>query len=326
MRRRQVIASLGAAALSGLFKPAGAQAPARKTWRLGYLAPASIPHLLDAFKKGLHDLGYVEGQNLMIEYRFGEGPVQIFDKLAASLVQLAPDVIVTVATPATIAAKRATNTIPIVVATAGDLVGNGIVQSLSRPGGNVTGTTLYGLELSQKRLEVLKEAVPSVKQVTVLGNSDNVYNLRIWEDTVPAATVLGLRVVAVMVPGTAGLDHSFEDIRKTRPDALIVLSDASFNAARQQITRLAAEHRLPTMYEAREFVEAGGLISYGPNIAQMSYRAAAFVDKVLKGSRPADLPVEQPSAFELCINMRSARALGLTIPPTLLARADELIE
>src|SRR5215217_467471 len=325
MRRRQVIASLGAAALNGLVKPAGAQAPAGKTWRLGYLAPASIPHLLDAFKKGLHDLGYVEGQNLMIEYRFGEGPAQIFDKLAANLVQLAPDVIVTVATPATIAAKRATNTIPIVVATAGDLVGNGIVQSLSRPGGNVTGTTLYGLELSQKRLEVLKEAVPSVKQVTVLGNSDNVYNLRIWEDTVPAATGLGLRAVAVMVAGTGSLDKSFEDIRKTRPDALIV-SDASFNAAREQITRLAAEHRLPTMYEAREFVEAGGLISYGPNIAQMSYRAAAFVDKVLKGSRPADLPVEQPSAFELCINMRSARALALTIPPTLLARADEVIE
>ena len=301
MRRRELIGLFGISA-AGWPWIAASQPRRERTARIGYLAPAKIPHLLDAFKNGLRDLGYIEGRNITIEYRFANGEPD--DRLAAELAQLAPDIIVTLGTGATIAAKRTAGVIPIVVATAGDLVRNGIVQSLARPGGNVTGTTLYGPELSQKRLEMLKETVPGVKLVSVLGNSSNVYNLQLWSDIQPAAERLGLRVSAVMIPGVGALTQAFEVLSAERPEALIVLSDASFNSARHQIVQLVAENRLAAMYEAREFVEAGGLISYGPNIALMSYRAAAYVDKILKGALPAELPVEEPSTFELHVNLK----------------------
>ena len=294
--------------------------------RLGYLAPAKIPHLLDAFRSGLADLGYIEGQNLEIEYRFADGQGDRLVPLATELAQLRPDIIVTVATPATIAAKSVTNTIPIVVATAGDLVAQGLAESLSRPGGNVTGTTLFGRALSAKRLEILKEMLPVMRRVAVLGNAANAYNQQLWEDTQPAGQLLGLELFPVMVNGPSELDIAFSKIARGSADALIVLSDATLNSVRGEITRLAAEERLPAMYEAREFVEAGGLVSYGPNISIMTYRAAAYVDKIIKGAKPADLPIEQPTTFELYFNLKTAKALGLTIPPTLLARADEAIE
>jgi len=301
-------------------------AQSRKLLRLGYLAPAKIPHLIEAFKRGLADLGYVEGQNLEIEYRFADGRPEMLAELAAELVRLRPDIIVTVATPATLAAKNATTIIPIVVATAGDLVRPGIADSLSRPGGNVTGTTLYGFELSLKRLEILKEAVPGTRRVAILGNAENSYNQQLWEDTQPASGTLGLDLFAIMMSGPGELSTAFAKIAEDHADAVIVLSDATFNSVRREIAQLAAEKRVPAMYEAREFVEAGGLMSYGPNIADMSYRAAAYVDKIIKGAKPADLPIEQPSTFQFHLNLKTAKALGLTIPPQLLARADEVIE
>ena len=255
----------------------------------------------------MRDLGYVEGRNLSIEYRFaGENP-EHFDLLAIELVRLAPDVIVTVATPATLAAGRATSSIPIVVATAGDLVRSGAVQSLARPGGNVTGVTLYSVELSKKRLEVLREAIPNVKRVGVLArNANNLYNRLQGEDTEPAGGPLGLELKPIFANGVADLEAVFSKLGKERFDALVLLSDATFNAERHRIARLADALRIPTMHDAREFVEAGGLISYGPNLPALSRQAATFVNKILKGALPADLPVEQPSIFELVINQRAA--------------------
>src|SRR3954453_18316190 len=325
MRRRRFVVATGATMLSLAFRPLAAQ-PALRTVRIGYLAPARIPHLLEAFVGGLRDLGYVEGQNLSLEFRFAGEEPQRFDRLATELVKLAPDLIVTVATPATLAAKRATSSIPIVVATAGDLVRSGAVQSLARPGGNVTGVTLYSVELSQKRLEVLREAIPTVKRVGVLGNANNLYNRLQWEDTQPAGDSLGLELRPLFANGLSNLEAVFSDLEKEHLDALVLLSDATFNSERHRIARLADALRIPTMHDAREFVEAGGLISYGPNIPALSRQAATFVDKILKGALPADLPVEQPSIFELVINQRAARLLNLTIPSTLLARADEAIE
>src|SRR3954469_9831220 len=325
MRRRGFVVASGATMLSLVLSPSSAQRSLRNV-RIGYLAPTRIPHLVEAFVGGLHDLGYVEGPNLSFEFRFAGEEPQRFDQLATELVKLAPDLIVTVATPATLAAGRATSSIPIVVATAGDLVRSGAVQSLARPGGNVTGVTLYSVELSQKRLEVLREAIPTVKRVGVLGNANNLYNRLQWEDTQPAGDSLGLELRPLFANGVSNLEAVFSDLEKEHLDALVLLSDATFNSERHRIARLADALRIPTMHDAREFVEPGGLISYGPNIPALSRQAATFVDKILKGALPADLPVEQPSIFELVVNQRAARLLNLTIPSTLLARADEVIE
>src|SRR5215212_8998951 len=325
MRRREAIGIIGLGSFAARFGSLAAQ-PIPRSVRLAYLAPIRIPHLIEALTGGLRDFGYVEGQNLSIEYRFaGENPER-FELLAIELVRLAPHVIVTVATPATLAASGATSSIPIVVATAGDLVRSGAVQSLARPGGNITGVTLYSVELSQKRLEVLREAIPSVKRVGVLGNANNLYNRLQWDDTQPAGGSLGIELRPFFANGVRDLEAVFSGLEKERLDALVLLSDATFNAERHRIARLADGLRIPTMHDAREFVEAGGLISYGPNLPALSRQAATFVDKILKGALPADLPVEQPSIFELVINQRAARLLNLTIPSTLLARADEVIE
>ena len=326
MRRREFIASVGAAALSGLVKPAEAQAPPGKTWRLGYLAFAKIPHLLEALQTGLRDLGYVEGRNIAVEYRFANDQPEALERFAVELAQLAPDLILTVGTPATAAVKRATSTIPIVVATAGDLVATGIVQSVVRPGGNITGTTLFAIELGQKRLQILKEAFSGVKRVAVLGNARNPQTPLLWEDLQSAGRMLGLDLRPALLQGVQELDSTFAAFHREGVNALVVLSDSVFNSNRDRITKLAAEHRLPAMHEAREFVLAGGLMSYGPDIAHMSYLAAAYVDKILKGARPGDLPIEQPSKFQFIVNMRAARELGIEIPVVVLYRADEVIE
>jgi putative tryptophan/tyrosine transport system substrate-binding protein len=320
MRRRDFLGILGGAA--GWPIVARAQQP--KIYRLGYLAPARIPHLEDALFEALRNLGYVDGQNLKVEYRYGGG--EALAALAAELVELKPDLIVTVATSQALAAKRATTTIPVVMATAGDPVRLGVVASLARPGGNVTGVTLYGTELSAKRIELFREAVPRIKRLACLANANSTYTLVLWQEAEPAARALGLEPVLFQLQELGDLPATFREMEGKEANGLIVFSDALFNSARRQIIALAAEHNLPAMYEGQEFVEDGGLISYGPDIVEMTRRSAAFVDKVLKGTSPADLPIEQPTRFELAINAKSANALGLTLPPILLARADEVIE
>src|SRR5215204_6104706 len=291
MRRRAFIASVGAAALSGLVKRAEAQALPGRTWRLGYLAFAKIPHLVEALQTGLRDLGYVEGRNIAVEYRFANDEPEALERFAMELAQLAPDVILTVGTNATAAVRRATSTIPIVVATAGDLVQNRIVQSFVRPGGNITGTTIYSVELGQKRLQILKEAFAGVTRVAVLGNARSVLTSLLWEDLHPAGRKLGLDLRLALLEGAQELDSTFAAFAQEGMEALVVLSDSVFNSNRDWIVKLAAEHRLPAMYEAREFVQSGGLMSYGPDIAHMSYLAAGYVDKVLTGAKPCALPI-----------------------------------
>jgi putative ABC transport system substrate-binding protein len=324
VKRREFITLLGGTAATWPLTARAQQGP--RTYRLGYLSNAKLPHLIAALQAGLRDLGYVEGQNLMIEYRFAEERAATLDTLAAELVQLRPDAIVTVATDASLAAKRATTTIPIVMSTVGDPLRLGIVASLARPGGNMTGVTLYGSELAGKRLEVLKEAIPNIARVAVLGNPSNPSNEYYWQETQSAGRKLVIDVQRFNVKAPNELPAEFSNMTRNGAVALDVLSDPLFNGARQQIIGLAADHRLPAIYEAREFAEAGGLISYGPNIAELTRRSAAFIDKVLKGVNPADLPVEQPTKFELVLNVKTAKALGLTLPPMLLARADEVIE
>ncbi|WP_050425993.1 ABC transporter substrate-binding protein [Bradyrhizobium tropiciagri] len=323
MKRRRFITLVGGAAASWPLTALAQQASTR-VYRLGYLAPAHISHLVDALFGALRDLGYVEGQNLKVEYRYGTG--KELDELAAELAKGKPDVIVTVATPPALAAKRATTTIPIVMATAGAPVSLGVVASLARPGGNVTGVTLYGSELNAKRIEIFREAVPTIKQLAFLANAKNTYSRFLWGEAEPASLRIELKPVLYELQELSDLPATFLDMDHKQIDGVIVFSDALFNNARRQITALAAEHHLPAMYEAREFVDEGGLISYGPDIEEMTRRSAIYVDKVLKGADPSTLPIEQPTRFELAINAKSAKALGLSLSPTLLARADEVIE
>jgi putative tryptophan/tyrosine transport system substrate-binding protein len=322
MRRREFITLLGGTV--GTWPITVSAQQSSKIYRLGYLAPAPIPHLIDALVTTLRELGYVEGKNLKIEYRYGA--LETLDSLAAELVKLHPDAIVTVATPPAIAAKRATTTIPIVMATAGDPVRLGVVTSYARPGGNITGVTLYGTELSAKRVELFREAIPAIERIAFLANGKNLYSKFLWEETEPTARTLGLEPLLFSLQELGDLPGIFGEMERKGANALVVFSDALFNYARRQIIALAAQHHLPAMYDAREFVDDGGLISYGPDIAEMTRRSASFVDKVLKGINPADLPIEQPTHFELVINVKSARALGLILPPALLARADQVIE
>ena len=303
MRRREFIAGLGGAAAWPMV--ARAQQPV-KIYRLGYLAPARIPHLIDALLTGLRELGYVEGKNTKIEYRYGG--TATLDELAAQLVDLHPDAIITVATPSAIAAKRATTTIPIVMATAGDPVRSGIVASFASPGGNVTGVTLYGSELSAKRVEVLKEAVRQTTRLAALGNARNLYSQHSWEDMEPAARSLGLDPHLFMAQGLADVSEVFAAMERERANAVVVLSDALFNSARRQIIALAVEHHLPAMYEAREFVEDGGLMSYGPDIADMTRLRGLEVDGKLKLGRLFDRQVRGLDPFQHFIHERRRAA------------------
>ncbi len=297
-----------------------------RSLRIGYLSPARLPQLLEALHDGLRELGYIEGQNIVFDYKFAEGQGKTLDELAAELVRLGPDVIVTVASGPALAAKRATSTIPIVMATVGEPVGIGLVSSLARPGGNITGVTLYGSELARKRLELLKEALPGVRRIALLGNIANPFSAFSWNEIQPAGPSLGLELQLFTISELGEFPATFAAIAGNGSDALFVLSDALFNAARQEIVRLAAQHRLPSMFEAREFVEAGGLLAYGPNIAEMTRRSASLIVKIIKGANPGDLPIEQPTTFELSINVQTGRTLGITIPATVLLRADKVIE
>jgi len=283
----------------------------------------------DAFLQGLRDLGYSEGQNIVIEYRWAEGRDERFPDLAAELVRLKVDVIVTWATPAALAAKQATTTIPIIAGVMADPVRDGLVASLARPGGNITGTTFLGPELVAKRLGLLKEAIPGVSRVAALWHP-GVYSeptMRgMLKETEVAARALGVQLQLVGVRDPTELDSAFSAMTRERAGSLIVLPSPMLFGEHRRIVGLAAKSRLPAMYQAREFVDAGGLMSYGANLYENYRQAATYVDKILKGAKPADLPVEQPTKFEFVINLKTAKALGLTIPQSILIRADEVIQ
>jgi putative ABC transport system substrate-binding protein len=276
------------------------------------------------FRQGLLDLGYIEGQNLVIEVRYASR--ERLAEVVAELARLKVDVIVAAGTPAALAAKAATTTIPIVVAPAADLVGSGLVASLARPGGNVTGITSLTTELSGKRLELLKEMLPGISRVGVLWNSANPGAVRSWHETQAAAKKIGLQLTSLEVTRPDEIRRAFEIARGAKLPAMLVVQDTFTLAHPKTIVQLAATHRMPSMYGSGGFVEAGGLISYGANRKEIFRRAAIFVDKILKGGRPGDLPVEQPTQFELNISLRTAKTLGLAIPPSLLQRADQVIQ
>jgi putative tryptophan/tyrosine transport system substrate-binding protein len=324
MRRRNFIALLASAAAAWPLA-ARAQQPV-KVVRLGYLAPARLANLIEALRAGLRDLGYVEGQNLAIEYRFALGQTKSYDELAQELVSLDPSAIVLTGTPAALAVRRQTTTIPIILAPIADPIALGLARSLARPGGNVTGLTMYGTELAHKRIEIFKEAAPGIRRIAVLVNAENPLHHFLWNDIQPIAASLGLEFRLFAISDFNELPTMFSTMARDGFDALTLFSDAQFFSARRRIAELAAMHQLPAMYESRDFVEDGGLISYGPNVPDLSRRAATFVVKILSGAKASELPIEQPTKFELVINLKTAKALGLEIPPTLLARADEVIE
>jgi ABC-type uncharacterized transport system substrate-binding protein len=331
MDRRAFIIMVSGGILAG---PLAARAQPPKVARLGYLVTGSLesPEVRarrDAFRTGLRELGYVEGQDVLIEYRGADSKIERLLGLATELTRLKVDLIVAVATPAARAAQQVTITTPIVVTAMGDPVRDGLVASLAKPGGNVTGTTFLGPELVPKRLELLKQALPRVARVAGLRHpgafSDGTMK-DMLKETEAAAGTLGVQLQLVDVQSPDGLDRAFATMIRERAEALLVFPSTMLFAQGTRIVALAAKHRLPSMYNAREFVDLGGLIAYGASLIDLNRRAATYVDKILKGAKPADLPVEQPTKFELVINLKTAKALGLTMPQSLLVRADELIQ
>jgi putative ABC transport system substrate-binding protein len=274
----------------------------------------------------LRELGYVEGKSIVIEYRWAEGKFDRLPDLAAELVRLKVNVIVTVGPPATRAAKEATSTIPIVMAQDDDPVGNGFIASLARPGGSITGLATLAPEISGKRLELLKETIPRLSRVAVLGNSTRPGNAQLVKETELAAGALGVKLQYLDVLSSKDIETAFRAASKGRADAVLVLASPIVRDQSTQIADLAAKNRLPAMYSNSEYVETGGLMSYAADIVVMFRRAATYVDKILKGAKPADLPVEQPTKFELIINLKAAKQIGVTIPPNVLARADKVIK
>src|ERR1700730_5628615 len=324
-------AFIGAVAGSLLAAPLAAEAPqVGKVPRIGFLSvtsPSDRPPLLDAFRQGLRELGWVEGQNVVIEYRYAEGRVDRLPGLAAELVRLKVDLIVSWGTQGVTAAKNATETIPIVMIAVRDPVGTGVIASLVRPGGNVTGVSGYaGLEIVAKQLGLLKETIPKIRRVAILSNPANAYHQLAIREANVAARSLGVQLQLLEARGPNEFDGAFAAMAKERVGALLVLSDAVLNSHRTRLAALAARSHLPATQGAKGRVEAEGLMSYGPNFLDLFRRAATYVDKILKGARPGDLPVEQPTTYELVINLQNAKALGLTIPPSLLQRADQVIE
>jgi len=331
--RRVIVALVPAVALAlGTFSAPlalDAQQPG-KVPRIGVLLPGSASDdstALEAFRKGLRERGYVEGQSLIVEWRYAEGKLERLPALAAELVRLKMDVIVTASTPGAQAAKQATSTIPIVVATSGDPVGTGLVASLSRPGGNVTGLThLAGLEIFGKRLELLKEVIPTVSRVAVLWNSTNPPEAAALRELQGAAQSFRVTLLPKDVRSSGEFETAFTAMTRERPDALLVIESALTFRHRGVIVDFATRQRLPTVFGDEDAAKAGGLLSYATSFPDLFRRAAVYVDKILKGARPADLPVEQPTRFELVINLKTAKALGLTIPQSILIRADHVIQ
>ena len=297
--------------------------------RIGFLGNSTAAleaNLIGPFRDGLRDLGYVEGRDALIEFRWAEGKYERFPALIGELLALKVDVIVTAGTPAALAVKKATTSTPLVMIAVGDPLGTGIVPSLSRPGGNITGLTSISPELDGKRLELLREVIPGISHIAVLWNSASPLQVVGERRTQAAAEVLHIKVLSLGVRNEEGLEKAFAEIVRERPGALLVLADRLFLHHRQRIMDFAAQHRLPGVHAYRELVEVGGLMSFGPSYAGMHKRAAYFVDRILKGANPGNLPVERPASFELVVNLRASKALGLTIPQSVLLRATEIIQ
>ena len=322
MRRREFICLLGGAAATWPLR-ARAQQPPTKTPHIGIIDNAPI---WDYFRQGLHDLGYVEGQNIVIEYRTAQGETNRLAQAARELADMPVDIIVEFGSTAAHAAQMATKTIPIVMISIGDPVRAGFVASLARPGGNMTGNTILGPDLSPKRLQILKEIIPSVSRAAFLWNPDNASNVVIRDELQAAMPKLGMRLISVEVRNTSEFDTAFGAMLREHPDALLMTNDPFHQLHIKRIIAFLAENRIPGMFQTRENVLAGGFMSYGASLPVLFRRAASYVHKILQGTRPADLPVEQPTKFELVINVKTAKALGLTIPELFLLRADEVIE
>jgi putative ABC transport system substrate-binding protein len=327
---RKTPAILLAVALGPLGLPVSstAQTPP-KVPLVGYVmsgTPTGYGHLFEAARQGLRELGYVEGQTIGLEVRWAEGRNERLPELVAEMVRLKVDVMVVVSTPGALAAKSATQTIPVVMVAVGDPLANGLVASLARPGGNLTGLSLLTPELQGKRLQLLKGVLPKLSRVAVLRNPGNAIHAVLWQEAEVAARELGVQLQALELRGPEDFDRAFRAATQGRAGALLAFDDFLTVSYRARIVALAARSRLPAMYGYREFPDDGGLMSYGANHSDLYRRTATFVDKILKGAKPADLPIEQPTKFELIVNMKTAKALGLTIPPSVLARADELIQ
>jgi len=324
MRRRKFITLLGGAAAWPLAARAQPKIP-----RVGFMGNSTATleaNLVGAFRDGLHELGYEEGHNIIIEYRWADGKYERFPALIAELIAAKVDVIVTAGTPAALAVKKATTTVPLVMVAVGDPVGTGLVPSLARPGGNLTGLSSIAPDLEGKRLDILREVVPTLSHVAMFYNSLNPFHVASMRQAHAAAQAMGLKLQQHDIRKSEDLDGAFAAIRKERPDALLILADRVFLHNRQRMMDFTEEQRLPNINAYKELVEAGGLMSYGPSYEDMHKRAAIYVDKIIKGAKPADLPIEQPSKFTFIINLKVAKALGLTVPSSLVTLADMVIE
>ena len=326
--RREFLCALSRAALALQLCLVAAKARgAANVARLGYLTDRAGPSEFDeAFLRGMRELGYVEGDTLKIEYRWAAGKAERLPSMAAELVSLKVDVIVTSGVPAAKAAKQATTTIPVVMATSGDAVADGLVASFANPGGNVTGRSLFTRELSQKRLEIVREALPGLALLAALFNAGNPATPPQFIETQVAAARLGIRAMPLEIRFPEGIDPAFAEAAAKGAGALVVISDAATISHRDQLGNAGLRHKLPTMFANRAYLVGGGLMSYGPNIPDAFHAAAGYVDRILKGAKPSELPLEQPNRFELVINLKTAKALGLTIPKSLILRADQLIQ
>lgn len=326
-RRRLVVSFCALLATSAVPR---ARAQPAKIPRIGYLQPVAPQNgtspFLEDFRQGLRDLGYIEGKNVVIEVRWGEGRLDRLSALAAELARMKIDVIVAVSSPSVVAAKNATKTIPIVMPLSSDPVGDGLVASLARPGGNITGLSMMAPELAAKRLQLLKEVFPKVRPVAALWNPDYVGMAARLRQTQGAAPSVGMEVRSVEIRDSRELERALEALDRQRPGAIFLLADPLTLSQRLRIVEFAAEERIPAIYEVSQFVDAGGLMSYGPNVDELVRRSATYVDRILKGAKPGDLPIEQPAKFELVINLRTARALGITMPNSVLVQADRVIE
>ena len=325
MKRRQFLLATGAllaAPFTGNAQTSG------KVYRIGYIqtaAPSEAAHVTKAFEQGLRELGYVEGKNIVIERRFAGGKVERLPELAAELVRLKPDLIVTGSNPVIAAVRQATSTIPLVMTGSRDPVGSGFIASLARPGGNITGVASDpSAELYGKHVELLKQLIPKATRIALLWNPSEPANYHKAAET--AASKLGLGMQSVPIRGRDELEGAFAAIAKERVDAIVVQGGPLLFTARAQVVQLATKHRMPGEYFAREFVELGGLASYGSSVADNFRRASVYVDKILKGAKPGELPVEQPTRFEMVINLKTAKSLGITVPPAVLVQADAVIE
>ncbi len=327
--RRKILVALGAGALAVPLVSFAQQK--NKTWRAGFLVagprpPAIDTHYIGAFVRGMRELGYVEGKNLVIEWRFAEGNYLRLPDLAAELVRMNVDVIVTGGGSANRALQQATSTIPIVNPTMSDPVGNGFAQSLAHPGGNITGLALTTTDMSPKHIELAKLLLPKLTRLSALVNLGNPAHAATFKSIEANALKLGVKTVRLDARNQEGIERNFAVMKRDRAEAVIVAVDAFFLGQRQQIAELALKQRLPSIFSALEHVEAGGLMSYGQSLTDLYRRGAAYVDKIFKGARPGDLPIEQPAVFSLAINRRTAKALGLAIPQEMLLRADKVIE